>query len=297
MSTVIMSACWPLQGMSATQKAVLISLADNANDEGVCWPSVSNICLRTCLSERAVQGAIRWLVLSGVLSVSERNGRSTLYTVTPEAYAPPQEMHPRTKGTPASGAPQPPQEMHHTPANPAPHPRSSCTQNRNRTNTEPSVEPQSSLPALPDQPGQVVPLKPAKRKPRAAGTEVEQARQEACREIWKAYAAAYEGRYRTLPIRNAKVNSQVNDLLKRLGAESAAVAAYFVSINDAYLIRNCHDFGSLLAKAEAYRTQWATNMQVNGRTARQIEDTQANLNAAQEAARNIREGGKTNAFL
>ncbi|HCL3300057.1 TPA: helix-turn-helix domain-containing protein, partial [Pseudomonas aeruginosa] len=34
MSTIIMSACWPLQGLTPAQKAVLISLADNANDEG-----------------------------------------------------------------------------------------------------------------------------------------------------------------------------------------------------------------------------------------------------------------------
>ena len=68
---------------------------------------------------------------------------------------------------------------------------------------------------------------------------------------------------------------------------------------DAFLIRNCHDFGALLAKAETYRTQWATNRQMNGTTARQLEQTQANINAAQEAAERIRnrQGGKTNAFL
>lgn len=42
-----MSACWPLQGMTATKKAVLISLADNANDDGVCWPSISTIGVRS----------------------------------------------------------------------------------------------------------------------------------------------------------------------------------------------------------------------------------------------------------
>lgn len=88
MSTVIMSACWPLQGMSAPQKAVLISLADNANDEGVCWPSVARISERTCLSERAVRNAIRWLEEVGILSSTQRYGRSTYYTVTPASYAP-----------------------------------------------------------------------------------------------------------------------------------------------------------------------------------------------------------------
>jgi hypothetical protein len=36
---------------------------------------------------------------------------------------------------------------------------------------------------------------------------------------------------------------------------------------------------------------------MNGRTARQMEDTQANINAAQEAARNIMGQGERNAFL
>jgi len=78
---------------------------------------------------------------------------------------------------------------------------------------------------------------------------------------------------------------------------NASVAAYFVGINDSYLIRECHAFGALLAKAEAYRTQWATNTQVNFVTARQIENTQANLNTAEQAKALIRKEGSKNAFL
>ncbi|HCE9493801.1 TPA: helix-turn-helix domain-containing protein, partial [Pseudomonas aeruginosa] len=107
MSTIIMSACWPLQGMSPAQKAVLISLADQANDQGVCWPAVDSIATRCCLSKRAVQQAIKWLRSAGIVSVEERQGRSTMYSVTPAAYAPPQEMHPRSICTPAAYAPTP----------------------------------------------------------------------------------------------------------------------------------------------------------------------------------------------
>lgn len=119
-----MSACWPLQGMSGPQKAVLISLADNANDEGVCWPSVARIAQRTCLSERTVQTAIKWLTQVGLLEIRERMGRSTVYTLTPAYYAPPQEAHP------AAAAPSPPQLTTETPAAAAP-----------RTVIEPSSEP------------------------------------------------------------------------------------------------------------------------------------------------------------
>lgn len=85
MSTIIMTACWPLQ-MPSSQKSVLISLADNANDEGVCWPSVERIVERTCLTDRTVQKCLKWLEERAVISRQKRHKRSAVYTVTPENY-------------------------------------------------------------------------------------------------------------------------------------------------------------------------------------------------------------------
>ncbi|HGN2475161.1 TPA: hypothetical protein ACKR06_000758 [Pseudomonas aeruginosa] len=59
-------------------------------------------------------------------------------------------------------------------------------------------------------------------------------------------------------MRNAKVNSQVKQLVAALGAEAPAVAAFFVGLDDKFLVDSCHEFGLLLAKAGAYRTKWAT---------------------------------------
>lgn len=39
MSTFVMGLCWPLQ-MPPTAKGVLMSLADQSNDQGSCWPSL-----------------------------------------------------------------------------------------------------------------------------------------------------------------------------------------------------------------------------------------------------------------
>ncbi|WP_097223521.1 MULTISPECIES: helix-turn-helix domain-containing protein [unclassified Pseudomonas] len=134
MSTIIMTACWPLQSMSPAQKAVLISLADNANDDGVCWPSVSRIAQRTCLSERAVRTALRWLEHAKILTAHQRSGRSTWYTVSPSSY------DPGSSCPPAADAAPPRQEMPPTPAAGADHPGSSCPQNRKGTIKEPSEE-------------------------------------------------------------------------------------------------------------------------------------------------------------
>lgn len=142
MSTIIMTACWPLQGMNASQKAVLISLADNANDDGVCWPSINYIAERTCLSERAVQNAIKFLQKVGLLAVTDRNGRSNVYTIKPENY-----KDPRTSCTPAESAPpqkelKPPQNLHPTPAESAEAPANAAPitiNNHQGTTNEPST--------------------------------------------------------------------------------------------------------------------------------------------------------------
>lgn len=156
MSTLIMSQCWPLQ-MPPTPKAVLISLADNANDQGACWPSISTIAQRTCFSERAIQGAIKWLEEHGALKADRTNGRHTTYVVCPDNYREPAQelrglvaVNPRSKCTPAPDAP--PQEMQGTPAGDAPPPRSSCggppqevPSNRKEPSKEPSVNRQIVL--------------------------------------------------------------------------------------------------------------------------------------------------------
>ena len=88
MSTYILSACWALQEMSSTQKLVLISLADQANDDGVCWPSLKKMSARTCLSERAIREAINWLSSTQILKISDRFNSSNVYTIDCSLYNP-----------------------------------------------------------------------------------------------------------------------------------------------------------------------------------------------------------------
>ena len=117
---------------------------------------------------------------------------------------------------------------------------------------------------------------------------------------WANYAMAYRKRYDAWPVWNAKVAGQVGQLVDRLGAGVAHhVAAYFLTIDDSRLINGCHGIGDLLAKAEAYHTQWATNRRMNSTTAQQIERKQANLTAGMDAAQRImqRAGGQPNEFL
>lgn len=110
---------------------------------------------------------------------------------------------------------------------------------------------------------------------------------------WANYAFAYRRRYSVWPKWNAKAAGQISQLVDRLGADEAHhVAAFYVTVNDARLVNDCHNLNNLLAKCEAFHTQWATGRQMNATTARQIEATQANVNAAQEAAARIRARGQ-----
>jgi hypothetical protein len=85
-----MALCWPLQ-LPQTAKAVLISLADQANDHGVCWPSVGTIAERCCITPRSVQAAMRWLQEAGIVQTQVHhrpNGCSTsnVYTIDVDGF-------------------------------------------------------------------------------------------------------------------------------------------------------------------------------------------------------------------
>jgi hypothetical protein len=116
-----MTGAWKLN-IASGPKLVLLSLCDNANDQGECFPSVPMIAQRCSLSERAVQGHIQGLVDQGFMKRIERNGRSTVYHLdsrkicTPADSSPPQDLRP----APAISAPPPPQILHPTPADSAP---------------------------------------------------------------------------------------------------------------------------------------------------------------------------------
>lgn len=57
---------------SASAKAILVKIADNANDDGIAWPSIKTIAEHVELSPRAVQNNIRRLADDGFLKIEER---------------------------------------------------------------------------------------------------------------------------------------------------------------------------------------------------------------------------------
>lgn len=93
------------------------------------------------------------------------------------------------------------------------------------------------------------------------------------KEIWKAYSDSFFNRYRTEPVRNAKVNAQVGQLAKRLGQEAVDVVRFYLAHNKAFYVSKTHEFGLCLSDAESLRTQWATNTKVTATAANQADQS------------------------
>lgn len=83
---------------------------------------------------------------------------------------------------------------------------------------------------------------------------------------------AYQTRYQAQPVRNAKVNGQLANLVKRLGGDDAPrVAAFYVMHNDSFYVRKRHPVDLLLRDAEGLRTQWVTQIKATSGEAREAE--------------------------
>ncbi|MBH8611193.1 helix-turn-helix domain-containing protein [Pseudomonas mohnii] len=308
MSMGLMVAAMKLRVGNPLRKLVLIKLADNASDVGECWPSYQHIADQCEISKRSVMNHIAALCEAGLLRKEIRKGgpkgnSSNVYFLTLDGGAPPapgvvQQIHP------GSAAGSPPSES------PAPG-GSAAVAPRTSHSLEPVMEPVIE-PTAPPAPAEVVPAQgrslvlvvDRSDAPRVEiPADMPGPKDQTCKtfKVWANYAMAYRKRYSTWPVWNAKVGGQLGQLVDRLGADVAHhVAAHFLKTSDAAVIRKCHSLNELLANAESYHTQWVTGQRVNGTTARQMERTEANLSAAEQAAQMVlakRQAGERNEYL
>lgn len=103
-----MTDVWAID-LPDSQKIVLLALADCANDEGHCWPSMATLSKKCSKGERTVQGVIKDLVKAGHLTRKEVLGKGCNYYVHPRRDCAPAEAAPPqgTAQTPAASADKP----------------------------------------------------------------------------------------------------------------------------------------------------------------------------------------------
>lgn len=66
-----MNWAWQLR-LKPTIKFVLMALADAADDEGYCWPSVPTLARKTCMDQRSVQRILKTLKDNNLIEVQAR---------------------------------------------------------------------------------------------------------------------------------------------------------------------------------------------------------------------------------
>ena len=121
-----MQTVFEMADLPPYERLVLLALADHADDNGRCYPSIKRLCDRTGMGERGVQKVIKRLSEMGLVSVSVGGGRggTSVYhlTLNPASGAVNSNDKPRTEN-PVSGYKTPhavPKTPHPVTLNPAP---------------------------------------------------------------------------------------------------------------------------------------------------------------------------------
>ena len=86
MSIKLMTMAFNAYVNNPVRKLILIKLCDNANDDGVCWPSYARIADQCEVTRRCAMDHIKWLADNGFLEVESRfkdgNQSSNCYTIS-----------------------------------------------------------------------------------------------------------------------------------------------------------------------------------------------------------------------
>jgi hypothetical protein len=120
MSIRVMSLVWDSELTDIYEASVLLALANHADDDGRCYPSMARVAKLARCSLRKAQVVTKALVARGYLRVEMNSGprgcNTYFLTLTPAQDAPSQGVHPRTSRQ------QPPHATTLAPAQCAPEP-------------------------------------------------------------------------------------------------------------------------------------------------------------------------------
>jgi DNA-binding Lrp family transcriptional regulator len=116
-----MAEVWERDDLESTDKFVLLALADNANDQRVCWPSIETIARKTSLSERAVHYSIKRLEDGHFLAIKRQLGKSNVFYLGGASGAPwgATPAYPRVQDVHLTPAPRAPITIKEPPIEPS----------------------------------------------------------------------------------------------------------------------------------------------------------------------------------
>lgn len=135
MSIRVMSQIWDSGPSDRSELVVMLALADYANDDGECWPSMAGIAQKARMTERGAQKILRRLEETGWLKIETGGGRGGKNHYVIQAQN--GELHSvngehRMKEKPRTAEHKPRTGVHKTPNTGSPEP--------SRTIKEPSID-------------------------------------------------------------------------------------------------------------------------------------------------------------
>lgn len=295
---------WSQKTGNATYKLVLVALAEHASKDLLAWPSISALEAETELNRKTVMKALAALRLMGLI---EDTGHRTGVTRQVVVFKLRLDLNTEKESVKASNStnfgtgndtnlgtvktvetvPNFPETVPNFPVNSTKN-DSKQSQYWYTESLEPLIEPLIE-PLVAEKSISHPATQSASSQEFLAAESSSRNQQAINRQVWLAYSQAYKQRYQVEPVRNAKVNKQVADLVKNIGRDAVQVAAWFVSHSNAYYIQRGHAIGVLLADCEKLRTEWATGRTVSAQTARQLDKTSANAESLAIAQQLIRQ--------
>lgn len=96
MAIALMTAVWKLE-IAATEKMVMLALADWANEQAQCWPSMAQLAKKSGLTDRSLRAIVGRLVEARLLTRVENIGKGVFYTIHPGTCCPPETASPRNE--------------------------------------------------------------------------------------------------------------------------------------------------------------------------------------------------------
>ena len=81
MSLAARDWAWSCRGLTLALRCILLALAEHADEQGRCWPSLRRLAALTEADRRTVTRGLAELEARGLLARERRPGKGTTYTL------------------------------------------------------------------------------------------------------------------------------------------------------------------------------------------------------------------------
>lgn len=268
---------YEVNGLDGNQRSVLVYLSMRANQDNYCWPSIADMVKKTSLSESTVHRSLSRLIELGLITKRQRfrkNGSQSSNSYTLHMRM---DIHMSEDGI-SMNVPNRPCGTHQA----VPHETPQANQLTPLLNSHSELPKKIKKLSLIDVSNENVetpivdsrlgcgneteciqsdtPIHtntetPTPKKDEAKDTTCgghAAAREAKTAKVWAMYEKKFEKRYGSKPLRNAKVNSLLCQLIDQVGKDIApSIVSYYLYLDDEFYVRQMHPVYYLVRDMQA----------------------------------------------